>query len=110
MNNENNLLPSLIRKVSQMENTFREFIDINNEGLYSVSEFSKLTGLDDDTVTNYCKRQSLAAVQVIKGGKWMILRSEFKRLVTEAIENNQGKLRSTARRDAKILNHLGISK
>lgn len=102
------IVRALFRKIENMERVFIESQRDKDEGFYSVQEFSKLTGLDEDTITLYCRQEDIGAVKV--KGSWLVLKSEFRRLVTEAVANNQDRLRRTGKRDAAILNHLGIAK
>lgn len=102
------LIPALVQKVENLTSLTSQLIEAQQAGFYSVQEFSKLSGLKQDTITQLCTDEALAATKIPGSAKWMILKSELNRLVKRAINNNSDKLRRTSRTDAAILKHVGL--
>lgn len=54
---------------------------------YTPKEFSKLTGMKYSTVIHYCNMGLMEADQYVKGGSWIIYRSEVEKRVQRAKDN-----------------------
>jgi predicted transcriptional regulator len=60
-------------------------------------EFSERTGLDERTISKYCRIGALKSIQLVKGGNYLIAISELERILElAAFQFNKRKKLSTA--------------
>lgn len=59
----------------------------NLKEFYTPREFSQVTGIKYSTVVYYCNMGMLQAVQLVKGGTWIIYRGEIDKRIQQAKDN-----------------------
>lgn len=72
---------------------------------YTVQEFSNLTGLEEKTITNYCKNKTIQAKQFVVRGNWLIKATELETYLKEAEDHSQAIQKKKGKRNLTMLEH-----
>lgn len=111
-------LQQLRLKVQEQDKTLGQFYsllqriadEVSTKQFYTIPEFSRLTGLAQSTIKEYCLQGLLKATQASTGGKWLIYHAELQRLRDQAQENHFTERKQTRRRNTLVQQHTSTTR